>query len=65
MPVDVRKECYKIAGLLGIDCKGFSMRELVWMCEGKFPDVKEPQPVGDNNASLRDQCVLLSGEVSE
>lgn len=61
-PVDVRKEAYKIAGLLGLDCKSLSLRELLWMAQGKFPEVKDERPVNDGG-SLSDLCVAMGGKI--
>lgn len=63
-PVDVRQEAYKMSGILGIDCKGFTLRELLWMVEGKFPQVKDSRPANDGG-SLKDLCIAMGGKAIE
>ena len=63
-PINVRQEAYKMAGILGIDCKGMTLRELLWMVEGKFPELQDSQPTNDGG-SLQDLCIAMGGRVEE
>lgn len=41
-----------------------TLRQLVWMAEGRFPEIREPQSF-NNDGTLKDLCIAMGGKVIE